>query len=711
MKAGSSTDISLTSSDVGAWLPKFSDFAKIAIYTSPDVGEGTEVPTITVGSPSKIGAANQIHLGLTVPADIAAGTYELYENGNATGAKFQVTAGSTAPQAPASKPGASQTPIHVEPSTSPPGQVVNVKLTGGDIANQLKSATPDKLHLFWQLPGGHTDFSVMLPVTDAEFSAADPSETIQISIAPAAMSGTYQLYLDSQTTGTNTARTALDVQFIVGSSLGEYTVCPLVQFQGNETDLVCSQSLLTYKEAREVFGKAVADQYIAVEIKVQNRNEQYQFLLGDIRIGTSNSQLTTSRDRTFVRSYAEKGEAYSVRAIALRALDAATAILGGIGPAVGNAILSSSVQILAGPTTSAMHSLFPDRSSNEINVISDSGFSVVQALVIPAKSPIRVFCFVPQREVLDQPLSKISDDTSKWTFAKDFQTLQRELFVEISGMHVTQAKTGPTLSSLTPDNVPSGSKEPVSVALSGSNLDQVRSVQLGEDGKFRFSLEATSGNSSSGKISVTNLDAMVSSKGSGATLPVYLITTTGQQVQTSKQFSITAAAVGTPPVIKTASPPSGPEKTPVTITGTNFGSTQGTSTVTFNKTPATPASPKDWSDTSILVPVPAGAKTGSIVVTAGKLASKGFAFTVGTPPVIKTASPPSGPERTPVTITGTNFGSTQGTSTVTFNKTPATPTSWSDTSILVPVPAGAKTGSIVVTVGKLRSNGVSFIVP
>ena len=63
-----------------------------------------------------------------------------------------------------------------------------------------------------------------------------------------------------------------------------------------------------------------------------------------------------------------------------------------------------------------------------------------------------------------------------------------------------------------------------------------------------------------------------------------------------------------------------------------------------------------------------------------------------------------------MTITGTNFGATQGTSTVTFNGTAATPTSWSATSIVVPVPTGATTGNVVVTVGGVASNGVSFTV-
>src|SRR5208283_3500226 len=71
-------------------------------------------------------------------------------------------------------------------------------------------------------------------------------------------------------------------------------------------------------------------------------------------------------------------------------------------------------------------------------------------------------------------------------------------------------------------------------------------------------------------------------------------------------------------------------------------------------------------------------------------------------------SPTSGAIGTVVTITGTNFGATQGTSTVRFNGTAGTPTSWSGTSITVAVPVGATTGNIVVTVGGVASNGVSF---
>src|SRR5207249_8912846 len=86
----------------------------------------------------------------------------------------------------------------------------------------------------------------------------------------------------------------------------------------------------------------------------------------------------------------------------------------------------------------------------------------------------------------------------------------------------------------------------------------------------------------------------------------------------------------------------------------------------------------------------------------------GVSFTVLAVPSISSLSPSSGAVGASVTIAGGNFGSTQGTSAVTFNGTVATPASWSATSIVAPVPAGATTGNVVVTVSGVASAGVSF---
>jgi RHS repeat-associated protein len=79
-----------------------------------------------------------------------------------------------------------------------------------------------------------------------------------------------------------------------------------------------------------------------------------------------------------------------------------------------------------------------------------------------------------------------------------------------------------------------------------------------------------------------------------------------------------------------------------------------------------------------------------------------------TAPIIKSLSAISGAPGTSITITGANFGATTGS--VSFNGTAATPTSWSSTSVVVPVPSGATTGNATLTAGSQTSNGLRFIV-
>lgn len=185
--------------------------------------------------------------------------------------------------------------------------------------------------------------------------------------------------------------------------------------------------------------------------------------------------------------------------------------------------------------------------------------------------------------------------------------------------------------------------------------------------------------------------------------PVPSGASTGPVIATVNGAASNGVTFTVPASISGLSPSSGPVGTSVTISGSSFGTSQGTSTVTFNGVSTTPTF---WSNTSIRAPVPAAATSGPVVVTLNGVASNGTNFTVT--PAITGISPSSGTWGTSVTITGTTFGATQGTSTVTFNGVAATPSTWSPTSIGVPVPNTAFTGPVVVTVGGLPSNAFTF---
>jgi len=91
---------------------------------------------------------------------------------------------------------------------------------------------------------------------------------------------------------------------------------------------------------------------------------------------------------------------------------------------------------------------------------------------------------------------------------------------------------------------------------------------------------------------------------------------------TTATLVVSAPPASSTPNISSLSVNHGPCGAVITISGTNFGSTPGT--VTFNGTVAKPT----WGASSISVPVPDGATSGNVVVTAGGQASNGVPFTV-----------------------------------------------------------------------------------
>ncbi|HET6843540.1 MAG TPA: IPT/TIG domain-containing protein [Candidatus Angelobacter sp.] len=160
------------------------------------------------------------------------------------------------------------------------------------------------------------------------------------------------------------------------------------------------------------------------------------------------------------------------------------------------------------------------------------------------------------------------------------------------------------------------------------------------------------------------------------------------------------------PAIADLTPNSAPIGSLIAISGSSFGGSTGS--VSFNgvNTPLIVS----WSPTSVIAAVPTGAASGNVVITSsGGTASNPVNFTVVPAPIITALSPNSGSSGAPVTIQGSNFGSSQGSGSVTFNGAFANINSWSDTTIVAVVPSGATGGNVVVTPsGGVPSNSLSF---
>jgi hypothetical protein len=152
------------------------------------------------------------------------------------------------------------------------------------------------------------------------------------------------------------------------------------------------------------------------------------------------------------------------------------------------------------------------------------------------------------------------------------------------------------------------------------------------------------------------------------------------------------------PSISGITPGSGIRQTWVTITGSNFGTSRGSSRVSFGSVAAASTDYTSWGNGRIVVRVPSGVGgRPSLTVTTTGGTSNGVAFKVI--PRISTMSRTWGTASTLVTINGQGFGSwSSGYTVVYFGVQRAISYSlWSNNKIMVRVPVKVY-GTVQVTV-------------
>jgi hypothetical protein len=174
-------------------------------------------------------------------------------------------------------------------------------------------------------------------------------------------------------------------------------------------------------------------------------------------------------------------------------------------------------------------------------------------------------------------------------------------------------------------------------------------------------------------------------------------------------FALSPRATAQTPQISSISPSSGPPGTRIVISGTGFGTSQEAGSVMFEGA-YLPAGVLSWSDSQITAFAPNDAATGPVTVSVAEMSSNGVNFTVTSPPNISGLSPNTGATGQVITITGSGFGPSQQGGTVHFNGAVASPSSWSDASIQVQVPANATSGNVVVIASGVGSNSAAFTV-
>ncbi len=152
----------------------------------------------------------------------------------------------------------------------------------------------------------------------------------------------------------------------------------------------------------------------------------------------------------------------------------------------------------------------------------------------------------------------------------------------------------------------------------------------------------------------------------------------------------------------------------VTVTGNNFGSSRGSSTVRVGPIAISSSALAGWTNTRIRFRVPTNVRSGSVTVRTSAGTSNAVRLEV-TSPYLSSVSPTRVNPGDLLTLTGSNFGRIRSSSYVLFTPN-VWPTAnsdyvtWSDSRIVVKVPAGAQSGDVKVVTGGGSSGTKRIIV-
>ncbi len=220
-------------------------------------------------------------------------------------------------------------------------------------------------------------------------------------------------------------------------------------------DITISVAVMDPKNVADIFGRRVANRYIAVQLTVGNKSPDFQFLIQDVLMDVQDVYIDrtllhvdrkghpyyvpTSEDKLLVRGVAEKGQLYDPSNFIFRALKAVGSIaatvtgIASVGPAY-----APTVAMFNGPALTSYRDVFPDMTINQMNRLNDNGYTT-NTLVGKQSSKLLV-AFIPQALLME---SKYRDKFRKDPLSIANQIDFRNLGASVHGVFMTLVEEAP----------------------------------------------------------------------------------------------------------------------------------------------------------------------------------------------------------------------------------------------------------------------------
>ena len=214
-----------------------------------------------------------------------------------------------------------------------------------------------------------------------------------------------------------------------------------VRAQGQAEPRQCADvrtylSVLDPKTVEDVFGKRIGGRFVAIQVTIPNKSDEFQFLIHDVSLnlksiylygppvkrgawgGKSRAQRTgalldeededlnngyelSSLELSLLRGVAEKGQGQDSRNAVLRWFRGIGTVAAGlIGVASFGPSYPESVAVFNGPVISAYMDVFPDYTINQLNRLNDSAYK--SNTLIPKEQAKVLVAFIPQAMFMDR---------------------------------------------------------------------------------------------------------------------------------------------------------------------------------------------------------------------------------------------------------------------------------------------------------------------
>jgi hypothetical protein len=201
---------------------------------------------------------------------------------------------------------------------------------------------------------------------------------------------------------------------------------------------------LTWEETRWIFGRKIADNYIAFQVTARNLNPNQEFLVHDLQVAVADfttnpdgqpkpkpgdqpkpanpdlqpappdngyqrsecaaplapiyyTHFMAGRDRMLVRGVGQTGQSFTSRNIAEHVLEAVGSIFSATAAVAGTAQFSAAVHIFSAAGVPGFNKIFPDLNADQIDRLNDLGFSATSAykIVVPKNGAVPMTTFLP----------------------------------------------------------------------------------------------------------------------------------------------------------------------------------------------------------------------------------------------------------------------------------------------------------------------------